>query len=90
MANDGFYNGSFTDMFTYEGHTFLPTEHGFARLFLTLSGKSSNIAKLTFTIHKASNVFVAFVNSTNEYTVMVRIFFWKHLELQKPKPTLKH
>uniref|UniRef100_K1RB57 Uncharacterized protein n=1 Tax=Magallana gigas TaxID=29159 RepID=K1RB57_MAGGI len=70
IANDGFYNGSFTDMFTSEGHTFLPTEHGFARLILTLSGKSSNVAKLSFTIHKASNVFVAFVNSTNEYTVM--------------------
>nr|XP_034318991.1 uncharacterized protein LOC117687041 [Crassostrea gigas] len=70
IANDGFYNASFTDMFTSEGHTFLPTEHGFARLILTLSGKSSNVAKLSFTIHKASNVFVAFVNSTNEYTVM--------------------
>ncbi|XP_052693521.1 uncharacterized protein LOC128171775 [Crassostrea angulata] len=68
ITTDGFYNGSFNEMFTSNGQTFLPTHSGYARFILTLSGKATNIAKVSFTIHKAFNVIVAFTNGTQNFT----------------------
>lgn len=70
---DGFYNGSFNEMFTSNGQTFVPTGRGYAHFFLTLSGKSTYIAKVSFTIHEVSNVIVAFTNGTNNITRLVSI-----------------
>lgn len=74
ITTDGFYNGSFNEMFTSNGQTFLPTHSGYARFILTLSGKATNIAKVSFTIHKAFNVIVAFTNGTQNFTRLVSMF----------------
>lgn len=58
-------------MSTSYGQTFLPTDRGYAHFFLTLSAKSTNIAKVSFTIHKASNAIVAFTNNTINVTRLV-------------------
>lgn len=63
-TTDGFYNGSFNEMFTSNGQTSLPTRSGYARFFLTLLGKTTHIAKVFITIHNALNVIVAFTTGT--------------------------